>query len=221
MSAARNKLVASTEHIKTLRAIVIICLMIILALWIRNGSLQETQRLFIPPDLAQGAVVEFDQVPPPVIYTFASYIFQQLNRWKNNGDIDYRERIYTLQGYLTPSCIQFLTNDMNRKRKLGELRSRVRSIETIDNEGYVRQRVSIESKGSSWLTWLDFTIRETISGHPVKNINVRYKLRVVKFDVDKEVNPWGLAIACDETTNPILLSKDDLAQPFRQQEFIQ
>lgn len=219
MSTVRNKLIASAEHIKTLRVSLVVCLIVIIALWIRNGHLQETRRLYIPPDLTQGAMVSFDQVPPPVVYTFASYIFQQLNRWKNDGEEDYRMRIYKLQGYLTPSCIQFLTDDMNKKSELGELRSRVRSIEEIGTEGYARQRVLIEAS-DRWLTWVDFTIRETISGHPVKNINVRYALRVVKFDVDKEVNPWGLAIACDETTAPTLLSEDDLTKPFNQQEAI-
>jgi integrating conjugative element protein (TIGR03746 family) len=217
MNSVRNKLIAATEHIKTLRVLLCVFLLCIIALWLRNGSLQESRRIYIPPDLTQGAIVQFDNVPPPVVYTFSSYIFQQLNRWKEDGEDDYQSQIFKLQGYLTPSCIAFLTEDMNTKSQLGELRSRVRMIEESSNDGYTRQRVLIETP-QSWIVWLDFNIRETISGHPVKNIHARYQLRVVKFDVDKEVNPWGLAIACDDNTTPVLLTDKALEQPFRQQE---
>lgn len=217
MNSVRNKLIAATEHIKTLRVLLCIFLLFIIALWIRNGSLQESRRIYIPPDLTQGTIVQFDNVPAPVVYTFSSYIFQQLNRWKEDGEDDYQSQIFKLQGYLTPSCIAFLTEDMNTKSQLGELRSRVRMIEESTNDGYSRQRVLIETP-QSWVVWLDFNIRETISGHPVKNIHARYQLRVVKFDVDKEVNPWGLAIACDDSTKPVLLTDKALEQPFRQQE---
>lgn len=217
MSTVRNKLMATTEHIKTLRIILIACLIFIILLWIRNGRLEETRRIYIPPDLTQGAIVKFDNVPPPVIYTFSSYIFQQLNRWKVNGEDDYKKQIFKLQGYLTSSCINFLKDDMNKKNQLGELRSRVRTIEDIVNDGYQRQRVLIEAS-DSWIAWLDFNIKETISGHAVKNVNVRYKLRIVKFDVDREVNPWGLAIACNENTQPMLLDDDDIGKPFTQRE---
>ncbi len=219
MNSVRNKLIAATEHIKTLRILLGLFLLFIIALWVRNGSLQEARRIYIPPDLTQGAIVQFDNVPPPVVYTFASYIFQQLNRWKEDGEEDYQSQIFKLQGYLTPSCINFLTEDMNTKSQLGELRSRVRMIEESINDGYSRQRVLIETP-KSWMVWLDFNIRETISGHPVKDIHVRYPLRVIKFDVDKEVNPWGLAIACDDTTKPILLNDQEIKQPFRQQEHL-
>ena len=39
-------------------------------------------------------------------------------------------------------------------------------------------------------------------------------MRVVRFDVDKEVNPWGLALDCDETMRPELLTEPQIGQPF-------
>lgn len=219
MSTARNQLIAASDHIRTLRIVIAVLLLFVIAQWLRNGVLQETRRLYVPPDLTQGAMVAFDQVPPPVVYTFASYIFQQLNRWKEDGEQDYQQQIYTLQGFFTPGCLAYLEADMNNKSRLGELRNRVRSIEEIANKGYSRQRVSILSS-ERWVVWVDFTIRETINGHPVKHIQVRYELPVEKFDVDKEVNPWGLAIACDNTIQPTLLNEAMLNQPFSRQESI-
>ena len=67
---------------------------------------------------------------------------------------------------------------------------------------------------SSWKTWLDVNVTESINGHPVKDVMLRYPMRVVRFDVDKEVNPWGLALDCDDSMRPELLSDQQIGQPF-------
>lgn len=211
---ARNRLVAANDHIRSLRWAIALLLVAVIALWWRNGVLQETRRLYIPPDLTQGLVTEFESVPAPLVYTFAYYIFQQLNRWPADGERDYPQQIYALQGFLTPGCRNALQADMNDKHRLGELRQRVRSVQEILGQSYVRQRVVFESP-TSWLTWLDVNVTESIDGHPVKDVMLRYPLRVVRFDVDKEVNPWGLALACDDSMRPSLLTQDDMATPFQ------
>lgn len=210
---ARNRLVATTDHVRSLRLVVVFLVMVIIALWWRNGVLQETRRLYIPPDLTQGMVTQFDNVPAPLVYTFAYYIFQQLNRWPDDGEKDYPQQIYTLQGFLTPGCRVALEADMNEKQRLGELRQRVRTVQEILGHSYTRARVSFES-ASSWNTWLDVNVTESINGHPVKDVMLRYPIRVVRFDVDKEVNPWGLALDCDESMRPVLLNEEQIGQPF-------
>lgn len=209
----RNRFLASMDHIKTLRILCVILTFAVLALWLRNGRLQETQRLYIPPDLTQGLETDFKTVPSSTVYTFAYYIFQQLHRWKINGEVDYPKQIFTLQGFLTPGCQASLKADMNTKQQLGELRLRVRSVQEILGQSFTRQRVHQEGS-TSWLTWLDLNVIESINGHSVKNVLLRYPLKVVRFDVDKEVNPWGLALACDSSMKPRLLSEDDLKNPF-------
>lgn len=211
---ARQRLRATCDHINTLRLVVVCLLAAVVGLWWRNGILQETRRLYIPPDLTQGMVTQFDKVPAPLVYTFVYYIFQQLNRWPSDGEKDYPKQIYALQGFLTPSCRTALEADMNAKLGLGELRQRVRSVQEIPGQSYTRQRVEIEARGV-WNTWLDVNVVESIGGHPVKDVLLRYPLRVVRFDVDKEINPWGLALDCSEALRPILLDEDALTKPFR------
>ncbi len=217
MSQARNQLLASHAHINTLRLIVGVALVVIAAQWWRVGQLQETRRLFIPPDLSRGVLTQPGEVPAPVIYTFAYYIYQQLHRWKTDGETDYPRQIFRLQGFLTPDCINALGADMNHKKRQGELKSRVRTLQEIPGRGYAPQRV-VQTAPGTWQLWLDVLIRETIDGHPVKAVNLRYPLRVVRFDVDREVNPWGLAIACDTETQPIRLTPDDLSTAFEPQK---
>ena len=210
---ARQRLLATSDHIYTLRLAVVCLLVAVAALWWRNGVLQETRRLYIPPDLTQGLVTNFETVPAPTVYTFAYYIFQQLNRWPSDGEKDYPKQIYALQGFLTPGCRAALEADMNTKQEQGELRQRVRAIQEIPGQTYTRQRVQIETS-SAWNIWLDVNVTESIGGHPVKDVLLRYPLRVVRFDVDKEVNPWGLALACHETMRPVLLTEEQLGKPF-------
>ena len=164
-------MLATSDHIRTLRILVVCLLVAVVALWWRNGVLQETRRLYIPPDLTQGLVTNFDSVPAPTVYTFAYYIFQQLNRWPSDGEKDYPKQIYTLQGFLTPGCRAALEADMNTKQELGELRQRVRSVQEILGQSYTRQRVQIETS-SAWSIWLDVNVTESIGGHPVKDVLV-------------------------------------------------
>lgn len=210
---ARQRLLAASDHIRTLR-IVVVCLgVIVVALWWRNGVLQEIRRVYIPPDMTQGLVTDYREVPAPTIYTFGLYIFQQINRWRNDGEIDYPQQIFALQGFLTPGCFATLQADMNEKQRLGELRQRVRSLQEILGQSYSRQRVQIES-GNTWKIWLDVNVIESIGGHDVKNVMLRYALSVVRFDVDKEINPWGLALDCDSSMRPQLINENDVNLPF-------
>ena len=165
-------------------------------------------------------VTHFDEVPAPLVYTFAYYIFQQLNRWPEDGEKDYPQQIYQLQGFLTPPCRTALQADMNEKQRLGELRQRVRTVQEILGQSYTRQRVMIES-ADVWRAWLDLNVVESIGGHPVKNVLLRYPIRVVRYDVDKEINPWGLALDCNESMRPVLLTDEDSALPFLRPEVAQ
>ena len=211
---ARQRLLANHDHIRSLRMVILCLVIAVIALWWRNSSLQEARRISIPPDLTQGMVTNFDNVPAPLVYTFAYYILQQLNRWTSDGEKDYPNQIYRLQGFLTPGCRAAMEADMNLKQGLGELRQRVRSMQEILGQSYVRSRVQVES-GDSWNVWLDVNVNESIGGHPVKDVLLRYSLRVVRFDVDKEVNPWGLALSCDSGMRPTLLTDSDIEKPFQ------
>ena len=43
---------------------------------------------------------------------------------------------------------------------------------------------------------LDLMIEEMVLGERVKSRAVAYPVRVVRYDVDRELNPWGLALDC-------------------------
>ncbi|MCR2307553.1 DUF2895 family protein, partial [Salmonella enterica] len=47
-------------------------------------------------------------------------------------------------------------------------------------------------------------------GSAVKDVFIRYPLRVVRFDVDRERNPWLLALDCFGSNAPARLNPADL-----------
>lgn len=61
-----------------------------------------------------------------------------------------------------------------------------------------------------WRIWLDFNVVEFIGGYLVKNVLLCYFICVVCYDVDKEINFWGLVLDCDEMMCFVLLIDDDI-----------
>ncbi|QIL80329.1 TIGR03746 family integrating conjugative element protein [Diaphorobacter sp. HDW4A] len=134
-------------------------------------------------------------VPPVNVYGFAYYIWQQLNRWQADGAADYGKQIYLYQSYITSSCRSQLENDLQVRSGGGELRGRTRIMSEIPAFGYAPNRVIAEGT-SAWTVLLDMQIQEAYKGQPVKDVFIRYPIRVVRYDVDRERNPWRLAIDC-------------------------
>ena len=76
-------------HLRSLWIVIGLQGLIILALWVGWSQAPKQLRVYVPPDLRSGAVLAAEEVPPANVYAFAFYIFQQLNRWPDNGATDY------------------------------------------------------------------------------------------------------------------------------------
>ncbi|MFP5476092.1 MAG: PFL_4703 family integrating conjugative element protein [Gammaproteobacteria bacterium] len=168
----------------------------------------------LAPNIAAGASVALrsgeSDVPPANVYAFGYYIWQQINRWSEDGARDYGMQIYRMQNFVTPQCVAQLTADMERRGREGELRNRTRQVTEIAGFGYASNRVVADASKSSWTVFLDTQVQETFRGQPVKDIYIRFPIRVVRFDVDRERNPWQLAIDCYGTNVPARLNEADL-----------
>jgi integrating conjugative element protein (TIGR03746 family) len=202
MSRFRNKVDAQKAHIISLRMGVIALTLVSAGLWYGWQSAPTSLTVHVPPDLRSGSTRKWWDVPPENIYSFALYIFGQLNRWPTDGEADYQRAIYALQSYLTPSCRTFLEGDFEFRRAAGELRDRVRGVYEVLGRGYSDDpelRVT-QLDADSWLVKLDLNADEYYAAEPVKRVVVRYPLRVIRFDIDPERNKWGLALDCYQGT---------------------
>lgn len=176
-----------------------IAILTLVTLYAMHGWKQapEEMSFYTPPDLRVGGRVKAGDVPPSHVYAFALYVWQQVNRWQSDGQTDYGKQIYLWQSYLTPACRATLEADMNRKANAGELTRRTRSLQEASDTAYDDSRVKPRSHGV-WVATIDTEISETVAGTRVKDVRVRYPLRVVRYDVDRNANPFGLGVDCYE-----------------------
>jgi integrating conjugative element protein (TIGR03746 family) len=158
----------------------------------------------IPPDLRSGAIINIGttpEVPPSTAYTFGLYVWQQVNRWKDDGTKNYGQQIFAMQNYITPGCREQLVSDMNIKATNGELSQRTRSLMEIPGQNYEEKRV-VPQGSNAWTVLLDTQLIETSRGERVKDTFIRYPLQIVRFDVDRGLNPFGLAVDCFGNRRP-------------------
>jgi len=147
----------------------------------------------IPPDLSSGAKLKPGNNPEHIVYDFALNIFQQLQRWKKSGDKDYTENIAKYASYLTPQYVAFLKRDYERRRQKGELTNRERTVQQLPGVLYDSKRVQ-KYGDHSWVVFLDLELNETYQGEEIKHLYIRYPVMVKTYDVDRQLNPWGLAL---------------------------
>jgi integrating conjugative element protein (TIGR03746 family) len=180
-------------HVRSLWVVIALQALMITGLWIGWSQTPKHLTVHIPPDLRSGAVLKIDEVPPSNVYAFAFYIFQQLNRWPNDGAHDYGQAIFRVAPYLTDKYHAELLAGLDTKAHQGELAARVRGVQEIPGHGYEERRVDVLAD-NVWVVWLDLDLAESVKGMPVKRKAIRYPLRVVRNAVDPESNPWGLAL---------------------------
>lgn len=195
MSRFRHAQSARDAHILTLRAIVAVLLLLCGGMWWGWKSAPQDLTIHNPPDLRSGSTRKWWEVPPSSVYSFAFYIWQQLNRWPANGEVDYKRNLHSYSAYLTPQCQVYLENDYAARQRRQELKGRVRGMYEIPGRGLRKDAVTILDR-DHWVVTLDLAIDEHYAGTPVRDVYVRYPLRVVRADVDPERNPWGLQLDC-------------------------
>ena len=204
MSSFTNAL-ANAQHTARIQRWMIFALLaanIVVGLgWSRT---QRDMTAHIPPDLTNGAAIRLGrdpEVPAANVYAFAFYMWQQVNRWASDGSKDYGEQIFAMQSFLTPACREQLIEDMRIKGREAELTQRTRALMEIPGYGFSPARITDHGNGS-WTVLLDAQLLETSRGMAVKDTYIRYPLHVVRYDVDRERNPWGLALNCYANRRP-------------------
>lgn len=215
MSSFTNSLANAQATIRRQSWIIAALLVLLLIALVSWRTTQTDLTAHIPPDLSRGATIHLGptaEVPAPNVYAFGFYIWQQVNRWAKDGSKDYGAQIYALQHYLTPACREQLLQDMRIKAGDAELIQRTRALMEIPGYGYTANRVTEHGNGG-WTVLVDAQLIETSRGMPVKDTFIRYPLHVVRYDIDRERNPWGLALNCFGGRHPERIDPQALEAP--------
>ena len=193
MRRYRHEIDNVRAHLRSLWAVIAVQVLVILALWYGWAQAPKHLTVHVPPDLRSGAVQAAGEVPPANVYAFAYYIFQQLNRWAEDGAEDYGQAIFRVSPYLSARYRAKLLADLEMKGRQGELAYRVRGMQEVPGHGYSEARVDVLAH-DTWVVWLDLELFESVKGMTVKRTHIRYPIRIVRLAIDPETNPWGLAL---------------------------
>lgn len=210
----RNGLLSRDGHIRSLNIALSGSIVIILLLILTVNRAMEEQTVRLPPDLRYGTRQKIVDTPDSYVYSFAYYIFQQVNTWHKDGEKDFPRGIWDLQAFLTPDMRTLLNQELDQKTRKSELRNRTRTVSEIIGRNFEVGKVEVKGNGT-WVVWLELNIQEYVNGKKIKDTNVQYPIKVANYDVDPEKNPWGLALDGYSGTGPKKLSEEDLDGVFK------
>ena len=183
-------------HIRTLWFVVVIMIGINVLLvvgWIHSQSKISVQ---IPPRIPEsGLMMRQGDIPDSTVYSFAYYVWQSINHWSNDGLQDYQKQITQFSPFLTPDFKLQLIEDYNNLLNQGELQDRIRLMEGASGSEYMPSDVDYIGH-DTWLVHLKMRLTELMNSNAkvVKDIQMLYTLKIVRFDIDAKQNPWGLAM---------------------------
>ena len=191
------------QTIETVRAINRALLLIILfltmalvALAVALMSSRDWITVYVPPDVTRGAFITASTPPPAAVYGFASLTLQNLHHWPADGEKDYLTSIDAQAPYLTPSFRRQLLEDharLSNRSGINELKGRGRALFPVPERLYSPERV-VRTGDGVWSVTMDYRLLETIGTTRVKDILIRYELRVVQAAVDPAGNVWGMQL---------------------------
>jgi len=191
-----NALEQAKWHIVSLYGVIVLLVLICLGLILGWHVTQTHLRINIPPQIpASGITVNVKDVPKATIYSFAFYIWQSINYWSKNGMLDYKHNIANFSAYLTPKFKFYLKNDYSHRLASGEIQDRLRTMQGVNGSSYDAGNVKYMGH-DTWLVHLPMRLTERIdnTGNPVKDAQIDYSLRVVRYNVSNSKNKWGLAL---------------------------
>ena len=193
MSRAKNELDNEIFKKKVWRGISIFFgFLMVLGMLVHQSRIRDID-VHIPPELSSSVKQKAGHIPKPNVYLFTSNILQALNNWTENGEVDFKRNIESYKHYLTPSFKVQLLKLYQSKNKKGELSDRIRGVQEIFGHEYDDTRVR-SLAANVWRVDLDLKIREYYRGMKVKEVDLAFPVRVVRYDINRQLNPWGMAL---------------------------
>jgi len=208
-SPYKEKRANDLSHINTMRFMIgalFLVLTISLAINFIQAQEPEAQRLSLPPELRYGATLTTGKINAWEIYSFTGAIYQQLNLWLENGNVEYIDNLKSYSALFSSRFIAQKHKDFQQKKSRLELKDRQRAISPLgdysseDHCGNYHDSCVKSLGNGRWKVWLDVNLREWTqankdsSPYELKNLKLRIPFLVIYDDTNTEFNPWGLKV---------------------------
>ena len=154
--------------------------------WITSPS---RLTIYLPPDIQNGATIKVGTIPAPLIYSFTYEIWQEINYWAKEGEVDYKKNIQDYWAYLTPKFKTELLEDYAELKATGQLQ-RIRYLQGLSGGAYEVIYVK-KLSNDTWEVDLKMHLIEYKNDQPVKDVEILYPLKVARINVSPRNNPYG------------------------------
>jgi len=195
-----NKVAQDTRLIAILIGTNIAQFIIIIGLIVCIAFIPTRFTFHIPPNLSNGATLHANTIPKAYVGQFAFYIWQVINNWQTNGAVEAPHNLQQYGTYLTPRFKYSLAQNNKHLAALGELQDRVRVIRPIPNENPQTTKIN----ANTWQVILKVRDSEYVNGVLIKDKDIEYPFKVVRYNGNAQLNPFGLALA-GFTSKPTVL----------------
>lgn len=195
-----NKLAQDARVIAILIGTNVAQFIIILSLIVCVLTIPTRFTFHIPPDLNNGATLQANKIPNAYVGQFAFNIWQVINNWSKNGALDANRNLALYGAYLTPEFKYQLEQHYKKLKAQGELQGRVRVIRPIYNEKPQVKKLN----ANTWQVILKARDSEYVNGVLIKDKEIEYPFKIIRFDGNEQLNPFGLAIA-GFNSNPFVI----------------
>lgn len=157
--------------------------------WMRAPS---DLTVHIPPDITNGSTFKINEIPSSFLYSFSYEVWQEVNYWSEDGSQDYAKNIHTYASYLTPKFQNELLQEYEDLKTAGQVQ-RQRSLQGLAGSTFESSTVK-KLSANSWEIDLKVRLVEYRNNQIVKDIEMLYPLKVIRWDISGEKNPYGLAL---------------------------
>ena len=188
-----RKLDQDHQHIVTLRMVVGALVLINFLLWLGWHHAPKELTIHVPPDLSSGVTLKANDIPAASLYAFTFYVWQVIGNWPNNGQVDYPKNIQRYSPYLTAAFKHQLLEEVAQLNAKGELQDRTRVVQGEIAAAYKSANV-INLGNGTWEVDLTVRVTERIGNTILQDARIEYPLRVVRYDINRQLNQWGLAL---------------------------
>lgn len=194
------------DHINTLRYVIIGQMVIIGILAFALAVLPKQIPIRRVPDLSNpNSTEKIGHIAKHSIFTEASYLWRELNQWKVSGEKDATSRLFDYEFYFSESFVDQLEMDYANMMQTGELK-RTRSLIEVPGQLHEIDKRVVQKSESSWVVYIDMTLKETFLGKVIREDDYRYSFLVERYNTTFDENPLGLRIVGFEKS-PVKLMK--------------
>lgn len=176
-----------------------------LAIWGWHNASKDIT-VHYPPNMTLATTMKAGTVPEETVYAFVPLMLQQLNLWENSGDKDYEDNRFRLRQFLTEGYQRQIRDEIEAGLKRGTLSGVKRRMQILPSSFYNDE--AVQPIGNHWLVWIDVELTDSVNNVPVNASVRRLGVRVVRYDINRDANPWQLAIDGIEHDVPLLSEKD-------------